>query len=156
MAQFSSIPRQPGKRARLLVHQDVSEDNLACRATKKITSDMSEHQYYEFLTIEIFSAPAHRRIRRSRRFIMETGEGWVARLIPLRDELLRGDLRPLYLGWLAGVSAGDVDEDAIEAEVPPGMAQLSGVSSHRWAIFLFWRRGRESNPSKRLCRPFYL
>ena len=48
------------------------------------------------------------------RFIMETGEGWMARLIPLRDELLRGDLRSLYLGWLAGVSAGDVDEDAIE------------------------------------------
>jgi hypothetical protein len=51
----------------------------------------------------------------------------MARLIPLRDELLRGDLRPLDLGWLAGVSAGDVDDDAIETEVPSGMTQLSAV-----------------------------
>jgi len=29
------------------------------------------------------------------------GPGWMARLLPLRDELLRGDTRPLYLGWLA-------------------------------------------------------
>jgi hypothetical protein len=61
------------------------------------------------------------------RFTMETGEGWMERLIPLREELLRGDLRPLYLGRLAGVSAGDVDDDAIEPEVPPGMAQLSAA-----------------------------
>jgi hypothetical protein len=59
------------------------------------------------------------------RFVIETGEGWMARLIPLREELLRGDLRPLYLGWLAGVTAGDVDEDAIEPDVPTGMSQLS-------------------------------
>ncbi|MEK7736728.1 MAG: hypothetical protein AAB319_03090, partial [Pseudomonadota bacterium] len=35
------------------------------------------------------------------RFGMEDGGGWMGRLAPLRDELLRGDLRPLYLGWLA-------------------------------------------------------
>jgi hypothetical protein len=36
------------------------------------------------------------------RFGMETGQGWMGRLMPLRDELLRGDTRSLYLGWLAG------------------------------------------------------
>lgn len=36
------------------------------------------------------------------RFAGDDGSGWMRRLIPLRDELLRGDLRPLYLGWLAG------------------------------------------------------
>jgi hypothetical protein len=36
---------------------------------------------------------------------MEDGSGWMGRLLPLRDELLRGDLRSLYLGWLADVSA---------------------------------------------------
>jgi hypothetical protein len=61
------------------------------------------------------------------RFGMETGQGWIGRLVPLRDELLRGDLRPLYLGWLAGVSAGEVDDDADEPKVPPGMAQLSAA-----------------------------
>lgn len=47
------------------------------------------------------------------------------RLAPLRDELLSGDLRPLYLGWLAGVTAGEVDNDTVGPEMPPGMGQLS-------------------------------
>ncbi len=59
------------------------------------------------------------------RFGMEGGCGWMGRLVPLRDELLRGDLRPLYLGWLAGVTSGEVDDEAMEPEVPPGMSQLS-------------------------------
>jgi hypothetical protein len=57
------------------------------------------------------------------RFAMEEGSGWMSRLTPLREELLRGDLRPLYLGWLA--SAGRLDDDALEPEVPPGLAELS-------------------------------
>lgn len=61
------------------------------------------------------------------RFDMETGHGWMGRLMPLRDELLRGDLRPLYLGWLAGVSAGEVSDNAVEPEVPPGISQLSAA-----------------------------
>jgi hypothetical protein len=61
------------------------------------------------------------------RFGMEDGRGWMGRLAPLRDELMRGDLRPLYLGWLAGASSCDVDDDAHEPEVPPGMAQLSAA-----------------------------
>lgn len=61
------------------------------------------------------------------RFDMETGQGWMGRLMPLRDELLRGDQRPLYLGWLTGVSAGEVGDNAVEPEVPPGMSQLSAA-----------------------------
>ena len=73
------------------------------------------------------------------RFEMDDGRGWMSRLAPLRDELLRGDLRSLYLGWLAGVAgvaAGedaedeeyDEDEDdagALEPEVPPGLSALT-------------------------------
>ena len=45
------------------------------------------------------------------------------RLILLRDELMRGDLRPLYLGWLA---AGDaLHDDVLEPEVPAGLTDLS-------------------------------
>lgn len=47
--------------------------------------------------------------------------------MPLRDELLGGDLRPLCLGWLAGVTAGEVGDNAVEPEVPPGMSQLSAA-----------------------------
>lgn len=54
---------------------------------------------------------------------MDEGNGWMRRLAPLRDELLRGDLRPLYLGWLA--SACELGDDTREPDVPPGLANLS-------------------------------
>ncbi|MBS0443764.1 MAG: hypothetical protein JSR38_17555 [Proteobacteria bacterium] len=57
------------------------------------------------------------------RFAMEEGSGWMGRLAPLREELLRGDLRPLYLGWLA--STGTLGDETLEPEVPPGLAELS-------------------------------
>jgi len=57
------------------------------------------------------------------RFGMEDGSGWMGRLAPLRDELLRGDLRPLYLGWLA--SAGEFDDDVLEPEPPAGLSDLT-------------------------------
>jgi hypothetical protein len=47
-------------------------------------------------------------------FAVNTYCGWMARLMPLRDELLRGDLRALYLGWLAGVSRCEVDGESLE------------------------------------------
>lgn len=61
------------------------------------------------------------------RFAEEDGRGWMGRLAPLRDELLRGDMRPLYLGWLAGVSAGEVDEKASEPQPPPGLSRLTAA-----------------------------
>jgi len=59
------------------------------------------------------------------RFAEEDGSGWMRRLVPLRDELLRGDLRPLYLGWLVGASVGELREAALEPEVPPGLSEPS-------------------------------
>jgi hypothetical protein len=51
-------------------------------------------------------------------------------LVAIRDELMRGDLRALYLGWLAsfperGWDDEDVDEDEREPPVPPGLTKLS-------------------------------
>jgi len=57
------------------------------------------------------------------RFADDDGSTWMRRLLPLRDELLRGDLRALYLGWLAGASS--LPDHAPEPEVPPGLAELS-------------------------------
>jgi len=59
------------------------------------------------------------------RFAEDDGSGWMRRLAPLRDELLRGDLRPLYLGWLAGAASGELREEALEPEVPRGLPELS-------------------------------
>ncbi len=61
------------------------------------------------------------------RFSAEDGRSWMARLAPLRDEMMRGDLRPLYIGWLAGVAGYDVDDEALEPLVPAGMAQLTAA-----------------------------
>jgi hypothetical protein len=61
------------------------------------------------------------------RFLEEDGPGWMARLAPLRQELLRGDLRSLYIGWLAAVANGEVGEDEQEPEMPDGLAPFSAA-----------------------------
>lgn len=75
------------------------------------------------------------------RQIQEEGYGWIEGeglldpLIPLREAILRGDLRALYLFWLrcaaerASWIADEVDEEEeagplIEPPVPPGLSQL--------------------------------
>jgi len=56
-----------------------------------------------------------------------SGEGWLASLIYLRSDLLAGDLRSLYLGWLAGIQFGwNVGKNAKEPPVPPGLSNLNG------------------------------
>jgi hypothetical protein len=53
------------------------------------------------------------------------GPGWMSRLLPLREELLRGDPRPLYLGWLARVFNGELPDEAIEPPLPAGLQTLT-------------------------------
>src|SRR5262249_34201882 len=54
----------------------------------------------------------------------EDGEDWMEgesqldALLPVRDELMAGDLRALYLGWLVGVETGELDEEVVEPPVP--------------------------------------
>jgi hypothetical protein len=55
----------------------------------------------------------------------EEGEGEVAALLPVRSELAAGDLRALYLGWLASAKDGFLEADALEPAVPPGLGSLS-------------------------------
>jgi hypothetical protein len=52
------------------------------------------------------------------------GEGLLEEMLPLRETIAGGDLRPLYVGWLAGVEEGVVEEDAPEPPVPPGLKAL--------------------------------
>lgn len=59
------------------------------------------------------------------RFCDEEGAEWLDRLLPLRDELLGGDTRPLYLGWLARVCAGELGDDDVEPPLPAGLASLT-------------------------------
>ncbi len=59
------------------------------------------------------------------------GEGWLPRLLPLRDDLMGGDMRLLYLAWLrlvpglADYSPNFDQEDPLEPPVPPHLGKLS-------------------------------
>ena len=78
------------------------------------------------------------RVRKTARFVIvefggesewdgeDDGTGWMASLMPLRSDLLRGDLRCLYLGWLRSAQDGGLDEDELEPHVPTGLQELSG------------------------------
>jgi hypothetical protein len=69
------------------------------------------------------------------RFGMEDGRGWMARLAPVRDELLRGDLRSLYIGWLPAVTGEMMDDDEMEPLCVSGLGNLT-ASQQALAEFL--------------------
>jgi hypothetical protein len=62
-------------------------------------------------------------------------QGRLSAIVGARPELATGDLRPLYLAWLAGYGAWERDEDAfdrdqdheLEPPVPPGLTTLTGA-----------------------------
>jgi hypothetical protein len=62
-------------------------------------------------------------------------QGRLSAIVGVRTELATGDLRPLYLAWLAGSGAGERDEDAFdrdedhkrEPSAPPGLTMLTGA-----------------------------
>ena len=53
------------------------------------------------------------------------GENWMALLAPIREELLRGDLRSLYIGWLRGVYLEDAEDTDTEPMALRGLGQLT-------------------------------
>ena len=54
------------------------------------------------------------------------GEGVLSSVLPVRAEILSGDLRALYLMWLLEVGSGVVDGREKEPPVPEGLATLTG------------------------------
>ncbi len=68
------------------------------------------------------------------RFGMEDGQGWMARLAPVREEVLRGDLRSLYIGWLAAVTKEMMDDHEME---PLSVRGLGCFTSAQWALAEF-------------------
>jgi hypothetical protein len=66
----------------------------------------------------------------------EEGDGWLDELLPIREQLLRGDVRSLYVGWLASARFYDEDEDPLEPPLPPGMQKLDQPLK-KLAEFLF-------------------
>ena len=59
------------------------------------------------------------------------GEGWLDELIDLREELIQGDFRVLYLAWLKAakdaLEIGEMEKDTLEPPVPCQLKQLSSA-----------------------------
>jgi hypothetical protein len=55
----------------------------------------------------------------------DDGTGWMGSLVSLRSDLLRGDLRCLYLGWLLCAQDEELSGGALEPPVPAGLRELS-------------------------------
>jgi hypothetical protein len=56
---------------------------------------------------------------------IEEDTGHLSSLIPLRADIASGDLRALYLAWLACVQSGELDEADEEPPCLPGLGRLS-------------------------------
>jgi len=65
----------------------------------------------------------------SEEYEWEEGEGWLSSMISLREDIIRGDFRCLYLAWLLGVQQGWVEPDEAEPPVPDGLGALNGALS---------------------------
>jgi hypothetical protein len=64
----------------------------------------------------------------------DRGDRWLDALAPLRDDILDGDLRALYLIWLMAVESGEAPDDAIEPL--PGIGPLK-PSHEAFAQFFY-------------------
>jgi len=64
----------------------------------------------------------------------------LASILPVRAEILAGDLRALYLLWLLSVQIGEVPDDAVEPPVPAGLDALTGSQT---ALVEFLRIDRD-------------
>jgi len=57
----------------------------------------------------------------------DEGGSWLASLVALRSDLMRGDYRALYIGWLLAVQFQEIPDDAPEPPVPPGLGKLNAA-----------------------------
>ncbi|MFH2091313.1 MAG: hypothetical protein ABIJ31_03020 [Pseudomonadota bacterium] len=61
-------------------------------------------------------------------------KNWMVRLAPVRDELLRGDLRSLYIGWPAAVTGDGMADHETE---PLSVCGLGSLTSSQQALAEF-------------------
>ena len=52
-------------------------------------------------------------------------EGWLPAMLSLRDDILQGDYRMLYLAWLRAMEFESLLDSVQEPPVPPGLKELS-------------------------------
>ncbi|MEO8220390.1 MAG: hypothetical protein ABI563_06360 [Specibacter sp.] len=96
-------------------------------ATKYCNDDLTfAHAWNEFTALDFTSDVEDANFDSD---IDEIGDGWLFAIIGVRSELAAGDLRPLYLVWLASQSSNDLDgdlfDDSAEPPVPPGLTTFT-------------------------------
>lgn len=121
---------------------DWSTRRLMLRIPNTALNDESAEEFEVAGRVEVWSSEEHVVLD----FLSEeeepaeppTGhEDLLEQLIGVREEIIGGDLRPLYLAWLAGYGAWERDEfafdtsaeDEPEPVVPPGLQQLTPAQS---------------------------
>lgn len=70
----------------------------------------------------------------------DTESGVLSALVPIRNELMSGDYRALYLAWRLRAQAGEVADTARPPSMPAGMNRLTGSQQ---ALLEFLRLGSE-------------
>jgi len=58
--------------------------------------------------------------------VLDVEPGLLSALVPIRNELMAGDHRALYLGWRLRAQAGEVTPGARPPPVPKGPSRLTG------------------------------
>lgn len=114
---------------RTLLDLDVAEQYCVSDQVTAWTAD-------EFIVLDLASEDD------SGEWVKHT-EGSLSAIVGVRAEIAAGDLRPLYLAWLAGYGTWERDEyaldreddDELEPPVPPGLATLT-ASQQALADFL--------------------
>lgn len=98
-------------------------------ATAQLQPYLYENEYKEALiSLEVSGQYAILNME----FHEEGGYGWIedqgllGPLIPLREDILRGDLRALYLAWLRAAEL-NANDAAVEPPPPPGLGALNSA-----------------------------
>ncbi len=69
------------------------------------------------------------------------GEGWLSSLVQLRDDILNGDYRTLYLIWLKNIMTpidnewDNMDPEILEPDIPQNLKELTGPLQDLIEIF---------------------
>lgn len=93
------------------------------------------HADYEGGVEEVYDEGDYDAEGGSNDILVNEADEWLPAFEPLREAVLEADYRTLYLGWLAAVQDGFVDDAAAEPPVPPGLGHLS-PALRRWCEFL--------------------
>jgi hypothetical protein len=91
---------------------DVDLVNKYCPGESAVIHEKGDHLIFEFTS-------------ETEDYEWEEGEDWLSSLISLRADILHGDYRALYLGWLFCVQKEEMEDDELEPPISPNLTDLN-------------------------------